>query len=194
MKELHSGEWSPGMSGQEKKTLFDIARDTLKWCVSGQAGGSFSFKDYELTEKLKVDMATFVTLKFDGRLRGCIGSLQPVEPLYKSLHHNTINAAMNDPRFRPIRKEDVGDIDIHVSILSPILSISSLDEFKLGEHGIILEKGGARAVFLPEVATEQGWTEEQTLSQLSQKAGLDPDAWREGAGFKIFSSVVLSEN
>ena len=77
--------------------------------------------------------------------------------------------------------------------MSPIRDIASIAEFKIGQQGIILEKGRYRAVYLPEVATEQGWTVEQTLSSLSMKAGLPPDAWREGTRFKVFESAVLSE-
>ncbi|MCA1808129.1 MAG: AMMECR1 family protein, partial [Lentisphaerae bacterium] len=79
-----------------------------------------------------------------------------------------------------------------ISILSPIEPLADPADFKLGQQGIILERGRQRAVFLPEVALEQNWTREQTLSFLSRKAGLPPDAWRQGATFKVFESVVLS--
>src|SRR3990172_6712201 len=93
MKEIKSGEWTPDLSDAEKETLFAIARDTLEWCVKG-AKGDFSFDKYTLTEKMKQDTATFVTLKIQGMLRGCIGSLAPVEPLYKSVYNNAIKAAI----------------------------------------------------------------------------------------------------
>lgn len=189
--EERSGEWSPELTEQERETLFRIAEDTLNWCVSG-GRGAFGFEGYDLTPKLETIRATFVTLKIEGHLRGCIGSLMPVAPLYRSVHDNTVNAAMRDPRFRAVSPEEVPRIDIHVSVLSPIRDIDSLDEFKIGEHGIIIEKGRHSAVYLPEVAPEQGWDKEQTLSSLSMKAGLPPDAWREGARFKVFSSVALS--
>ncbi len=192
MHEVRSGEWTPELSEEEKATIFAIASDTLEWCVSGQKK-AFSFENYVLTDKLKIDMATFVTLKIGERLRGCIGSLTPVAPLYKSVHDNAINAALRDPRFRSVSMDELPKIKVHISILSPIKPIESLDEFKLGEHGIIIEKGFNRAVYLPEVAPEQGWNVEQTLSSLSQKAGLPSDGWRSGASFKVFSSVVLSK-
>ncbi len=192
VKEIRSGAWSPNLTEDERATLFAIAADTLAWCVGGRKG-AFDKGVYELTETLKVPMATFVTLKIKGRLRGCIGSLAPAAPLYESVHDNAINASLNDYRFRPVRPEELKEIDVHISILSPIVDIASIDEFKLGEHGIILRKGMSRAVYLPEVAVEQKWTVEQTLSSLSQKAGLPPDAWREGATFQVFSSVVLEK-
>lgn len=198
ISEHRSGAWSPGLTDAEKATLFALAKDTLAWCVSGAAGamgnkkGPFPIESYTITPKLKAHTATFVTLKIRGDLRGCIGSLAPVEPLYLSVHRNAVNAAMHDPRFSPVQSAELPDITVDVSILSPIRDIPNLDAFKLGQHGIILGKGAARAVFLPEVATEQGWTKEETLSYLSQKAGLSADAWREGAKFQVFESVVLT--
>ncbi len=186
-----SGTWNPGLSEKEKSALFAIAQDTLKWCV-GQQGGKFGMEKYELTPKLKVATATFVTLKIKGELRGCIGSLSPSEPLYLSVHHNAVNAALQDYRFNPVSKAELPSISVDVSILSPIREIPSLDEFKLGQQGIILEKGMSRAVFLPEVALEQKWTREETLTHLALKAGLERDAWRTGARFQVFESVVLS--
>ena len=186
-----SGAWKPGLSEKEKNTLFAIARDTLSWCVN-QPDGKFPMEKYELTPKLKADAATFVTLKIKGELRGCIGSLTPAEPLYMSVHHNAVNAARHDYRFHPVGKGELASISVDVSILSPIREIPSLDEFKLGQQGIILEKGMARAVFLPEVALEQKWTKEETLTHLALKAGLERDAWKSGARFHVFESAVLS--
>ena len=192
VKEHRSGTWTPGLSEAEKTTLFAIARDTLKWCVSG-AKKDFDFTPYTLTPLIKTNMATFVTLKIRGQLRGCIGSLAPVDALYMSVHENAINAALHDPRFDPVRPAELPRIEVDVSVLSPIQDIPSIAEFKIGQQGIIMEKGFHRAVYLPEVATEQGWTVEETLSSLSMKAGLPPNAWRDGAHFKVFESVVLSE-
>jgi len=192
LKEHRSGDWTPGLSDEEKATLFAIATDTLEWCVKGRRG-RFNFDKYQITPKLKEPMATFVTLKIGEHLRGCIGSLVPEEALYLSVHGNAINAALRDYRFPPVTPAELPLLDVHISILSPIREIKSLDEFKLGEHGIIIEKGPYRAVYLPEVAIEQGWTKEETLSSLSMKAGMSPDGWRQGARFKIFSSVVISK-
>jgi len=192
VKEHRSGSWTPGLTEGEKKTLFAIANDTLKWCVNGRQG-EFDLSKYEITPLLKKEMATFVTLKIHGNLRGCIGSLAPEEALYRSVHNNAVNAALRDPRFSPVQTGELSRIEVDVSVLSPIRDIPAIADFKIGQQGIILEKGRYRAVYLPEVATEQGWTVEETLSSLSMKAGLSPDAWREGARFKVFESVVLSE-
>lgn len=191
MKEQRSGTWSPGLAEDEKSVLFAIAEDTLQWCVN-RTKGEFPMEQYNVTPKLKEQRATFVTLEKDGQLRGCIGSLAPVEALYLSVHHNAINAALEDPRFSPVQPSELPHLEIHVSILSPIVDIPSLNDFKIGQHGIILEQGRARAVFLPEVAVEQGWSKEETLSYLSMKAGLPRDAWRKDTRFKVFESVVLA--
>ncbi|MBN2301570.1 MAG: AmmeMemoRadiSam system protein A [Lentisphaerae bacterium] len=192
IKEHKSGEWSPELSNSEKQTLFKIVEDTLNWCVNGSSE-PFSFDQYTLTDKMKKDTATFVTLKINGMLRGCIGSLIPADPMYKSVHENAVLASMRDHRFRPVAPRELPTIEVYISILSPIVPIDSLEKFKIGEHGIILTKGRARAVYLPEVAVEQKWNKDQTLSSLSEKAGLDGDSWRQGASFQVFSSVVLSK-
>lgn len=191
IEEHRSGTWTPGLDEAEKQTLYAIAADTLKWCVAGRKG-RFDLGKYKLTPKLETNFATFVTLKIGGELRGCIGSLAPSEPLYLSVHHNAVNAAENDYRFRPVEAHELACITIDVSILSPIREISSIEDFKLGQQGIILAKGMSRAVFLPEVALEQKWTKEDTLMHLSLKAGLDRNAWKSGARFSVFESVVLS--
>lgn len=190
--EQRSGDWSPELSEQEKLTLFAIVEDTLEWCVN-RSDAPFSFEKYAITPKLKADTATFVTLNMGGRLRGCIGSLAPVAPMYKSVHDNAISAALHDHRFSPVTPDELARIDAHISLLGPIESIAGHEEFQIGRHGIIIEKGIHRAVYLPEVAVSQKWTKEQTLSSLSQKAGMDRDAWRKGAKFKVFSSVALSK-
>jgi len=193
VKEHKSGDWTPGLTEEEKATLFAIARDVLEWSVKGRRGRA-DMSAYALTPKLKADCATFVTFKNRGRLRGCIGCLVAREPMYMSVKTSAENASRDSRfRFNPITEKELPEIDIHVSLLSPMEPIKSLDEFKIGAHGIVIEKGYNRAVYLPEVAVEQKWTKEQTLSSLSEKAGLRGDAWREGANFKIFSSVVLSE-
>ncbi len=191
IKEHKSGKWSPGLTDDEKKTLFAIVEDTLQWCVNG-GSGKFSFDKYVITEKMRGRTATFVTLKIGGMLRGCIGSLQPVDTMFESVHDNAINAALRDPRFRPVSSKELPRLEVHISLLSPITPVASTAEFNIGEHGIIIEKGMYRAVYLPEVAVEQGWTKEQTLASLSEKAGMNSDGWKSGAKFKVFSSVGLS--
>ncbi len=192
IKEHKSGDWSPDLSMEEQRTLFAIARDTLEKNVKG--GGRLSLDGYNITDKLKNNCATFVTFKNGDRLRGCMGCLEAVEPMAMSVQRSAANAS-RDSRFSfdPIKESEMKEINIHVSLLSPRRKINSLDEFKLGQHGIWIEKGGAGAVFLPEVAIEQRWTQEQTLQHLCMKAGLGLNEWKSGMTFMVFESVVLSE-
>jgi len=190
--EKRSGQWTCGLNDEERHTLFAIARDTIEWAVR-RPGGEFDWARYALTDRLREPRATFVTLKKAGHLRGCIGSLAPDAPLYQSVHQNAIQAALHDPRFPPVIPAELPHLHLDVSILSPIRDLPSWRDFRIGEQGIILIKGFHRAVYLPEVAIEQGWTVEETLSSLSEKAGLPPDAWKSGARFQVFESVVLAE-
>jgi len=189
--EKRGGDWSPGLTAVEQEALYMIALDTLAWCI-GHGRGGFDFERYAITDALRIPRATFVTLHENGMLRGCIGSLSPESPLYMSVHENAVNAALRDPRFPPVIPRDLPLLRVDVSVLSPIVPIAGPAEFRIGEHGIIMEKGFHRAVYLPEVAPEQGWTVEETLDSLSAKAGLPTGAWRTGASFSVFSSVVLS--
>jgi AmmeMemoRadiSam system protein A len=193
--EHRSGDWSPGLTDQEKESLFAIAEDTLAWCVKERGKGRFPLSKYRITQRLRAPTHSFVTLKIGGELRGCIGSLPPMAALetYMSVHEHTMHAALMDPRFEAVVIQELSKIVIHVSLLSPLREISSPEGFIVGQHGIIVEKGGRSGVFLPEVAVEQNWTREQTLSCLCQhKAGLPPDAWKKGAKMKVFTSVGLS--
>jgi len=196
VKEHRSGDWSPELTDAEKLTLFRIAQDTLNACTA--PGGRKAVPDwsaYVLTEALKQPMHTFVTLKKKGELRGCIGSLPPfpAKALYLSVHEHTRLAALEDTRFSPVSAEELPQIRLHLSLLSPVMPLQSPEAFKVGEHGIIVEMHGRRGVFLPEVAVEQKWTAEQTLTWLCvHKAGLPPDAWKKGAVLRVFSSVGLS--
>lgn len=145
-----------------------------------------------VSEPFKEKSGAFVTLKKDGELRGCIGTIQPVQPLYAAVVENAVNAALHDTRFTPVKAAELEGMEVEVSVLSPLTPIDGPEKFEVGRHGIVLTKHGRRAVFLPEVAPEQGWTREETLSQLSLKAGLPADAWKEGARFEVFTSRKYS--
>lgn len=146
----------------------------------------------DLPASLSEPAGAFVTLKRDGRLRGCIGYIEPLAPLYLAVLENAVNAAVNDPRFTPLTGAELDGLEVEVSVLSVPRPIPSADAFAVGEQGIILSKDGHRAVFLPEVASEQGWDRAQTLGALARKAGLAEQAWRDGAQFEVFTSQKIS--
>ncbi len=146
----------------------------------------------DLPMELKQPAGAFVTLKENGRLRGCIGYISPRQPLYQAVLESGYNAACRDHRFQPLEAAELKGLEVEVSVLTPPRPIPSYESFRVGEQGIILSKDGLRAVFLPEVAREQGWDRVETLSHLARKAGLEPDAWRKGASFEVFESQKYS--
>lgn len=144
---------------------------------------------------LKEKRGVFVTLTEKGELRGCIGYHESDRPLYELVPDRAIAAAFDDPRFMPLRKSELEQIHIKVSVyLTNVYRIDSLDEFKMGEHGIIMMKNGHGATYLPEVPLEAGWkTVEEEMESLCQKAGLPRGAWKQGAEFYVYRTQVFGE-
>jgi AmmeMemoRadiSam system protein B/AmmeMemoRadiSam system protein A len=138
---------------------------------------------------LKEKAGAFVTLKRRGHLRGCIGYIFPRKPLFQAVLENGYNAARTDPRFLPVAPEELHDLSLEISVLSRPRPIDSYEDFLVGEQGVILRKEGHQAVYLPQVALEQGWSREDTLAHLARKAGLPMDGWREGAEFAVFTAT-----
>ena len=130
----------------------------------------------------------FVTLLDGGELRGCVGTIKATRPLHEAVVDVATVAALHDNRFPPVRREEVSRLTVQVSVLSAPRPLGSWRDLELGRHGVVLAKNGRSAVFLPEVAREQGWGREETLSHLAVKAGLAADAWREGAQLSVFTS------
>jgi AmmeMemoRadiSam system protein B/AmmeMemoRadiSam system protein A len=151
-----------------------------------------ALNEEQLPEALRTPAGAFVTLWKHGELRGCTGFTTPQAPLYQAVLESGYNAARNDPRFQPVRADELTELAIEVSVLTKPRRIDSYTEFQPGKHGIILDKDGRSAVYLPEVAPKMGWNREQTLDNLALKAGLPPDAWREGAVLRVFESRHFS--
>ena len=192
VQERSQSGWHSGLAPVEAETLLRVARDTLAWSAHG-AKGAFSFSGYVLTAALRRQAASFVTLFAPtDELRGCMGNMEAVEPLFQSVHHNADHAARHDPRFFPVDAAEWDRLRVHVSILSEPQPVPAPEDFIPGRHGVILEHGSHRAVFLPEVAAEQGWNREQTLQALCRKAGIGTDRWRQGSRFWIFHTAILS--
>ena len=129
----------------------------------------------------------------EGALRGCVGQALPTYPLYQAVVEAAVDAALHDGRFAPVEASELDRLEVEVTVLSPPRPVESYRAIRLGTHGILLEKDGRRALFLPQVPGEQGWTLEQTLDALSRKAGLPSGAWREGAKFSVFTGQVFRE-
>ncbi len=177
------------LTDNEKKTLLDISRKTLEeHCLHHK---KYIPDPAELSPTLNTKCGAFVTLHKNGRLRGCIGRLVGNLPLYQMVEEMTISAASHDPRFRPVEPEELPDIDIEISVLSPLKKIDNIDEIELGKHGIYIEDGYNSGVFLPQVATETGWSKEEFLGHCARdKAGLDWNGWKT-ANLYIFTAIVF---
>ena len=142
---------------------------------------------------MREDSGAFVTLTIGGRLRGCIGEIPPSRPLVEVVQDHALDAAFRDPRFASLTREEFDHIHIDISALTPPTEVASYEDIVLGRDGVYLIKGMRRAVYLPQVAVGQGWDLDQTLSSLARKAGLSPDAWRDGCTFETFQAQVFHE-
>ena len=182
----------------EGQYLLRLARETItRYLESGQTPNPEP-QDIP-SRKLTENGACFVTLYMDGNLRGCIGSLERERPLVFDTIDNSINAALRDPRFRPLEKNEIGKIKISISVLTEpekkeFASPEELLEFLVpGKHGLIIKKGWARATFLP-VVWETLKTKNEFLSHLCMKAGLPADAWKgNGMEYFIYEAQEFSE-
>jgi len=132
-----------------------------------------------LTAAMLKPAAAFVTLHERGELRGCIGLMRFEVPLWLNVRDAARAAALEDPRFMPVSRPEVQELDIEVSVLEPPVELGDAAGFEAGRHGIVVERGMRRALLLPQVASEMGWGAEQMLDAVCRKAGLEGDAWRD---------------
>jgi len=179
----------------ERRFLLDLARRTLLETTAGRpAPRAADFPAGVSAEKMLAPTGVFVTLHERGALRGCIGHIFPQEPLAQAVISNAVSAAFHDPRFAPVTAEEIPRLHLEISVLTPPRAVSGPEAIVVGRHGVLLERGGRRAVFLPQVAPEQGWDRETMLGHLAVKAGLPRDAWRQGASFQVFEAFVFEED
>ncbi len=172
-----------------RSMLLDIARETITRFLTTETLPIIR----DLPPELSNESGAFVTLNKHGHLRGCIGRMPDDMPLCRVIGLMALQAAFQDQRFQPVELHEVDDIEIEISVLTPYEPVDSYRDIVLGRDGIVLRKPGKSAVYLPQVAPEQGWDTEETLSNLSVKAGLPPDGWRNGAQFLTFQAEVFGE-
>lgn len=189
----------PGADGrlneEEKLFLLQVAR----LAVDAAACGRPAPDPAALAEEAGIDIqrrladhrGVFVTLTLEGRLRGCIGYIEGIKSLIEAVADNGRSAAVGDPRFPPVTGRELTDIHIEISALTPLVPVEGPENIIIGRHGVVLAKQGRRAVFLPQVAGEQGWDRDTTLTHLALKAGLGPDSWRQGAELLVFEAEVF---
>jgi AmmeMemoRadiSam system protein A len=184
------------LTDKDKADLLGIARLTMEEYVTG--GVVPELKTENFSDNIKVPCGAFVTLNKDGQLRGCIGTFDPndplyVDPLYVVVQQMAVAASTRDYRFSKVKKDEFEDIELEISVLTPMKKINSIDEIILGKHGIYIRKGMSSGTFLPQVATETGWTLEEFLGHCAKdKAGIGWNGWKDADIF-IYEAIVFHE-
>jgi AmmeMemoRadiSam system protein A len=173
----------------DKKELLSLARETIKKYLATGERGCPPLKGPVFAEKHGV----FVTLHRGGELRGCIGYPLPLKALGEAVAEMAIAAATEDPRFPTVSADELGDLDIEISVLTIPQKVDGPDQVRVGRDGIIISKGFQRGLLLPQVPVEQGWNLEQYISYGCRKAGLAPDEWKKGVQIEVFQAIVFGE-
>lgn len=184
-----SAEPGGELDSEQQAALLALARESIAAYLSGRP-----LPEPPDDPAFARKRAVFVTLHKHGRLRGCIGSLEATQPLGQAVISAALAAATEDPRFRPVTADELDDLHLEISVLSPLRRVTSPDEIIVGTHGVLVRQGWRSGVFLPQVAPEQGWNREEMLTHLcAEKAGLPPDAWKHGAELYVFTAQVFAE-
>ena len=182
----------PPVDRADQQRLLRWARQAIDVAIRGAPDQRID--EAELSDDLRAPRAAFVTLTEAGELRGCIGRLDPGRPLWESVVHAAVNAAIADPRFAPVELDELGRIRLEISVLDPPVEITDPAEFDPAVHGIIVERGPRRGLLLPKVGAQHGWSREQTLAAACWKADLPLDAWRDPeTRLLVFTAFVFGE-
>ena len=179
------------LSEDEKRMLKEIALTSIKDSLNGKEIAVANSSLFTLHSSLKRKCGAFVSLHKHGRLRGCIGHFGEDVPLNEIVAEMARAAAFEDPRFMPVAADELSDIDIEISVLTPMRRIQSLDEFELHRHGIYIRRGYRSGTYLPQVADEVNWTKEEFVSHCAHdKAGIGWDGWRD-AELYVYEAIVF---
>ena len=179
------------LSQADKELLIKMARAGIQAHLQNQAVAPLK----EVPPALCQPRGVFVTLQRQGRLRGCIGYLEAVKPLLQAVQEMAAAAAFHDPRFPPLGQDELADLEIEISVLSPMRLIKNVEEIKVGEHGLYIQRGLDRGLLLPQVAVEYHWDRTTFLQQTCCKACLPADAWKDPATrIYVFTAEIFSEH
>jgi len=179
------------ISEADQKQLLALARASIRAHLTGEAIPSLEGASPLLCENRGV----FVSLHRRGHLRGCIGYLEAVKPLGQSVVEMAAAAAFHDPRFRPLGKEELADLDVEISVLTPMQRLEKVENIEVGKHGLYIEKGSCRGLLLPQVAVEYRWDRTKFLEQTCCKAGLPPQAWKDpDTRIYTFTADIFSDH
>jgi AmmeMemoRadiSam system protein B/AmmeMemoRadiSam system protein A len=177
------------LTSAQREELLSLARSTLVEVINSGQLPAYETDDPVISRR----SGAFVTLKKNGELRGCIGNLQSNAPLYRVVQEMTASAATADPRFYPVTSEELGQISIEISVLSPLRRIMDIDEIEVGTNGLVIYQAEAQGVLLPQVPIEEGWDRETFLENLCLKAGLPSDCWQGKPTLYTFTALVFGE-
>jgi len=172
----------------EQAALLRLARQALEEAV--QHGRLSEIP--EPPDALREPCGAFVSLHKAERLRGCIGYIEPLKPLYATVRECAVAAGLRDPRFEPVTLRELPALRLEISVLSRIEEIA-VEQIEVGRHGLLISFGGQRGLLLPQVAVEWKWDRERFLAETCLKAGLPPDMWRHGARLQAFTAQVFEE-
>lgn len=179
------------LTQEDKDRLLKIARESIKVYLSEKKSSQFKESSPELNQL----QGAFVTLKKKSELRGCIGRIQADRPLYETVSLMAIQAATEDPRFSSLSLDELDEIKIEISVLSPLKKIDNINEIEVGKHGILIRKEHSSGLLLPQVAIEYNLNREEFLENTCYKAGLDKKAWKDkSTQIYIFSAEAFSES
>ena len=187
-----SNETNDELDLVEQKKLLEIAKEAVETYI--KTGKTPDIKNN--LPDLEKHLGAFVTIEKNGELRGCIGIFEPNKPLYQVVIEMAISAAVNDLRFSPVTKDELGDLEYEISVLSPLKKVADWKDVEIGKHGVQIKQGLRSGVFLPQVATENNWDRETFLSILcTQKAGLPADCYKDPTTeIYVFTAQVFSEH
>ena len=178
------------ISQKERIFLLKLVRSVIR----ARAQGEKHEPELSTSEKLNTKFGVFVTLNSNSELRGCIGYVEGIMPLQEAVREMAEAAAFEDPRFPAVNSKEVEDLEIEISVLSPLKEVKDISEIEIGLHGLIIEKGFYKGLLLPQVAGEYGWNNETFLKHTCIKAGLPEDAWQDDdIVIKIFSAEIFSD-
>ncbi len=179
-----------GLTEEEQSRLLTLARESIEDRLQGKK----TPEDEGDSAALKEKRGVFVSLHKKGRLRGCIGCIEGRKPLLKAVREMAQSAAFEDPRFSPLHREEMKDLDIEISVLTPLKEIKDIHEIEVGTHGIYLAKGFFSGLLLPQVATQYGWDRVTFLEETCRKAGLPSQAWKDkNTRICIFTADIFGE-
>ena len=177
------------LTEREQQLLLQIARDSVQSHLLRQPLGLPDVPSGVLTESHGI----FVSIHKHGGLRGCIGNVHPMEPLFRSASECAIAAAVGDPRFMPLTLGELSEVEFEISVLSLMEPVRDVSEIEVGKHGLFISKNHSRGLLLPQVATAYGWDRERFLEETCKKAGLRAGEWKQGAAIHCFSAFVFGE-